>query len=306
MRVLLILCIFFAAYFLFLPLGFRVQGLLVGRLRLRRYMLRRAPAVEAKKADEPAVAPERKWAIALQRRLVAAAVPLTPREFLVLLGGVGAALLALGFVWGPLPSVAIGAVLYGAVATVLKRLPERRKERMAALLPDALLLVSSSLKSGYSFVQAIDLVAREQLQPLSEEFQHLTQSIKLGEPFDKAMTDFGKRLDIEELTLVVDTVLITRETGGNVTQVIDELLEVMRENERLAEEVKAVSAQGRMSAWVVGMLPLFLFLFLYAISPDYMSALLESAIGIALLVIAAGSQAIGIAIIRKMLRFKIR
>jgi len=307
MRWMFLFSLFAAAFMMFLPIGRRWNGALAIRIRTWRYLQQnKSKAAKSGLKNDRQTLLERKMWSALQHKLAAASIPLTPKEFVSILSGAGAILLLLAFVWGLLPSLAVAAALYGLVFVLLKQLPERRKRKMAAQLGDALLLISSALKSGYSIVQAIDLVARENMQPLSEQFQTLTQSLKLGEPFEKALSDFGKRLDIEELTLVVDTILITRETGGNVTQVIDELMEVMRENEKLAEEVKAVSAQGRMSAWVIGMLPLFLFFFLFAISPDYMSALVNNVIGIILLAVAAGSQAIGIFIIRKMINFKIR
>jgi len=296
---------FAAAFMLVLPYARSVNETIATRIRIRRYFRMQkekpAPTMETR----PAAAKRAFWN-ALERKLAAASIPVTPKEFISIALGAGLLLALLAFLWGLLPSLTLGALFYGMIVVLLKQLPARKKRKIAAQLGDALLLVSSALKSGYSIVQAIDLVAKENMHPISEQFQTLIHSIKLGEPFEKALADFADRLDIEELTLVTDTILITRETGGNVTEVIDKLMEVMRENERLAEEVRAVSAQGRMSAWVIGLLPLFLFVFLTLISPEYMSALFSNVFGIVLLGVAAGSQAIGIWILRKMIRFEIR
>jgi tight adherence protein B len=242
----------------------------------------------------------------LEVDIEAASLPLTPKEFLFILMGSNILIILIGTVIASLKvSVFICIILDFLVFRILPRFQKRRKNKMVQQLPDVLDLISNAMKTGYSIVQTIDLVSKENFQPISEEFEKLVQALKYGESFEKAFTDLANRLDIPELKTVVDTILITRETGGNMTHVIDGLLEMMRENQRLQGEVKALTAQGRISSWVIGSLPLFLFALLTFISPDYMLLLFQHPLGIAMVVVAGISQIIGYVVMHKLIQLKV-
>jgi tight adherence protein B len=253
------------------------------------------------------VSPYGKFLQKLGTNLEAAAIPLTPKEFLAILLGFNVLILLIGTIVSSFAKTFILCIVIDFVLfRFLPRFQKRKKQKMVQQLPDALDLISNALKTGYSIVQTLDLVSKENFSPLSDEFAKLIQALKYGEPFEKAFTELAARLDIPELKTVVDTILITRETGGNMTHVIDGLLEMMRENQRLQGEVKALTAQGRISSWVIGSLPLFLFALLTMISPEYMLLLFKHPLGIVMVIVAAISQIIGYAVMHKLIQLKVR
>jgi tight adherence protein B len=243
----------------------------------------------------------------LEMNIDAAAIPLSPQEFLMILLGINALIIIFtAFLFSIMKSIIICILLDGIIFVILPKFHQRRKNKMVAQLPDVLDLISNALKTGYSIVQTLDLVSKENFAPLSEEFGKLVQALKYGESFEVAFNDLAKRLEIQEIHTVVDTILITRETGGNMTHVIEGLLEVMRENQRLQGEVKALSAQGRISSWVIGSMPLFLFAILMMINPEYMMLLFNHPIGIVMVIVAGISQIIGYVIMHKLIQLKVR
>lgn len=278
------------------------------RVRLRKHLsLERMKEQPKEKNVQPKKTFQNGLFLGLEAQLQAASIFLTPVEFLRLVGWGNGLLLLVGLVFGAfLEALALCLLFDGAIYFVLKGLAQRRKRKMIQQLPDALTLMSNAMKSGYSILQTIDLVSKEDFVPLSYEFAHLVQALKFGESFEKAFRDFADRVELSEVTTVVDTILITRETGGNMTMVIDGLVEMLQENDRLEGEIRSLSAQGKMSAWIVGSMPTVLFLAMFGLNREYMMAFFEVGFGIAILAFAATMQFIGVMFLRKIIRLKVR
>jgi tight adherence protein B len=242
----------------------------------------------------------------LDLQLKAATLPITPQEALKVLAWTNAFIFSTVLIWGFPGFLLLCITANGAIYLYIRIRKQQRKKRMLKQLPDVLELMSSAMKTGYSIVQTLDLVAKEKFSPLSEEFYKLFQTLQFGENFEKAFTEFSERLDIPEITNVVDTILITRETGGNVTEVIDGLLTMIRENETLNGEVKTLTAQGKISGFIVGLLPFGLFIMFYFMNPSYMMVLFKNPIGFFIIGTAVILQIIGMIVIKKIISLKVR
>ncbi|WP_158217607.1 type II secretion system F family protein [Lottiidibacillus patelloidae] len=303
-----IICVFLTVLILTIFFGTFIVQKINYKLRIRYIMKENIITKKNKKKKVPRKDNTiGKFMQKLEMNIDAAAIPLSPKEFIVILLVINVLIIIFTtFLLSIVKSFIICIMLDGLIFFILPKFHQRRKNKMVAQLPDVLDLISNALKTGYSIVQTLDLVSKENFSPLSEEFGKLVQALKFGESFEVAFNDLAKRLDIREIQTVVDTILITRETGGNMTHVIEGLLEIMRENQRLQGEVKALTAQGRISSLVIGSMPIFLFAVLMMISPDYMMLLFSHPLGIIMVIIAVVSQIIGYVIMHKLIQLKVR
>ena len=235
-------------------------------------------------ADRIAESPERKAKLEMQ--LARANVSLTPSEWLVvrLLVMVGtAAVSALLF-----RSVLVGALL-GVVALVgcriwLQLKIKRRLKAFEEKLPGSLQLVASSLRAGFSLAQALDGVVHEGVQPISEEMHRALAEVRLGMPLEEALEGVGERMRSIDFRWVVMAIRIQREVGGNLAEVLLNTTTVMRERARLRRQVKALSAEGRLSAYVLLGMPVLVSLFLVMFRRAYIRPLYTQPLGIGMLV----------------------
>lgn len=199
----------------------------------------------------------------------------------------------------------MGVAAWFVPLLVLKGKVKKRIKTLNEQLGDAIVLISTSLKAGYSFFQAIDMVAREMTGPISEEFQVLQKEINLGLPTEKALENLAARVSSDDLELLVTAVLIQRQTGGNLAEVLDNISTTIRERVRIKGEIKTVTAQGRISGWVISLLPIGLGLLIYMINPAHISLLFTKSLGILILVVSAMMELIGIFFIRKIVKIDI-
>lgn len=174
---------------------------------------------------------------------------------------------------------------------VLKILTERRRSKFAAQLGDTLQLMSGGLRAGHSLLRAVDAVSSDADSPTSEEFARLVNETRLGRDLKDAMADAGRRLKSEDFNWVAQAIGIHREVGGDLAEVLDNVGETIRERMEIKGQVKALSAEGKMSAYVLIGLPIGMFLFLNVSSPAYIGTLYTSVIGWAML--AAGAAMMG-------------
>lgn len=184
----------------------------------------------------------------------------------------------------------------------LKRKARKRIKLLNDQLGDALGVISNSLKAGYSFFQSVDMVAKEMTGPIAEEFQILQKEINFGLTTEKALENMGSRVSSDDLELIVTAVLIQRQTGGNLAEVLDNISTTIRERVRIKGEIRTVTAQGRISGWVISLLPIVLGFVIYLINPQQMSLLFTRSLGILILAVSAMSEFIGIMFIRKIVK----
>ena len=221
-------------------------------------------------------------------------IPMSPGEgILALLGlaAVGGIFLAIfnGLVWG---LVGFGALLLLFIVAI-NYTGNREKKKFEKQLPDTLTLMSTSLRAGYSLLQATEAVAAEAVNPTAREFGRAIAEARLGMTVTDALNGITERSQSKDFEWAVMAVDIQREVGGNLAEVLQTVADTMRARNRLKGEITALTAEGRISAIVLGSLPFFLFGFLWVTNPDYLMPLLESdfgriAIGVGLLLMAAG------------------
>lgn len=200
-----------------------------------------------------------------------------------------------------------GAAFFFAIvasAILLNRLIARRRERFINQLGNCLTTVANALRSGFSFVQAMDLVSKEMEPPISEEFGHVMRDLSYGMLLPESLDDMDKRVDIEDLHLVITAVLIQREIGGNLAQILDNISQTITERVRMRREISTLTIQGKVSALIVSLLPVFIAIFMLLIDPHHFDALLNSQLGIMILCAAVVLEIFGFIIIRKIVDIK--
>ncbi len=243
----------------------------------------------------------------LQVRLERAAWQLRPSEFrlIQIAAGIGGAIIGAGL----LQSLILGAVF--AVAgvliplLVLTRATDRRARRFEEQLPDVLQLLSGSLRAGYGFLQAIDTVAQEATDPAASEFARALNEARLGGSIDDALEAMANRLDSEDFHWVVIAVTIQRQVGGNLAEVLETVAETIRERERLRRHVRGLSAEGRLSAWILILLPFAVAGYIMVVNPRYMESLIGTTGGLIAILIMLILMGIGTGWIRKIIQIDI-
>ena len=183
-------------------------------------------------------------------------------------------------------------VVIGTISAVVAFLGPRfylrtlKKQRLAKFneqLEDALISMSSALKAGFSITQALENVASERRHPISFEFTLLLQELRLGVQFDTALRKMADRIGSQDFELVAVAVITARQTGGELTNILEELSGVIRERMRIMQRVRALTAQGRMQAWLIASVPFVLLFAMTRLAPDLMDEFLGSVVGVVVL-----------------------
>lgn len=184
----------------------------------------------------------------------------------------------------------------GVVGFFLPRWYVRRRQgkRLNAFnkqLPDTITLIANALRAGSSFLQAIELVVREARPPISTEFQRVIREVNLGLPFEQALENLVRRVRSEDLELMVTAISIQYQVGGNLAEILDSIAYTIRERVRIKGEIRTLTAQQRMSGYVVAFLPIALIAVLAVIAPNFMSPMFDPAVSV--LGIPAGAVLLG-------------
>jgi tight adherence protein B len=184
------------------------------------------------------------------------------------------------------------------VATVIppqfvKMKAKRRRKKFMSQLPDTLQLLSSTLRAGYSLMQGVDVVSQEVAEPMGHELRRVCTEARLGRPLEEALDDCAGRMGSPDFSWAVMAIRIQREVGGNLSELLLTVAETMTQRERLRRDVSALTAEGKMSAIVLGILPVGLALVMWGMSPDYMSVLIEDRLGNMLLIGSTGLALVG-------------
>lgn len=184
----------------------------------------------------------------------------------------------------------------GALLPFLYLLYKRKKRRaeFEALFPDALDLMGYSLKAGHSILASFKMVAEEMPGPIGEEFNRVVEEINFGRDLDSALRNFARRIDSSELRFFITSVIIQRETGGNLVEMLAKISEVIRRKFRFREKVQTLSAEGKLSAIILLALPFLIGAAILTLNPEYIMVLVTDpigpyAIGIALTMMSIGS-----------------
>jgi tight adherence protein B len=179
-------------------------------------------------------------------------------------------------------------------------------------LPDTITLIANALRAGSSFLQAIELVVREARPPISTEFARVIREVNLGLPFEQALENLVRRVRSEDLELMVTAISIQYTVGGNLAEILDSIAYTIRERVRIKGEIRTLTAQQRMSGYVVAFLPIALVGFLSIIAPSFMAPMLDSAVnfmgipvGMILIGIGGLMMLVGFLIIRRIVDIEV-
>lgn len=243
----------------------------------------------------------------LRLQLQRAGVALTPEEYTAfLLAAVGIVGVAGYILVGSISTAAVAMVLVYLGARVQLQAKQRRRiKAFDAQLADALSMLSNSLKAGYSFFQAMDVVSKEMDAPLSDEFRAVIRETSVGMDVADALQGMVQRVPSEDLDLVITAVLIQRQVGGNLSEILDKIGNTIRERVRLKGEVKTLTAQGRASGLIIALLPFGVAAFVFMVNPGYVSLLFTHPLGRMMLGTALIGQMVGGLLIRKIVQVDI-
>jgi len=246
--------------------------------------------------------PSRKLALELMR----ADIPLSAGEFLVLnslLGFLPLILVLFGYSVELCLALAIGAVM--APAFVVKMRQKKRLKLVETQLPDVLGMIANSLKAGYSFFQAIELVSREAEPPLANEFALVNKEMNLGATTELALENMVTRVGSDDLELVVTAVLIQRQVGGNLSAILEAIAETIRERIRIRGEIRSLTAQGRISGLIISILPFVIASLIFMVNPEYIMPLFVEPLGRLMLGLGLGGQVVAVFLVRKITNIRV-
>jgi tight adherence protein B len=243
----------------------------------------------------------------LQMMMQQAAVSMTTGAFLALtLGlsvGLGLVVLMLFRSW-------FAAILFAALGAWIPYLwlKRKRNRRMYAFeegLPDAIDLLGRAIRAGHPLSSGLKMVADETQEPIAGEFQRTFEEHRFGVPFDDAIQDLADRVDIVDVRILVTAILIQREVGGNLAEVLDNLASVIRARFTIRRQLRVYTAQGRMSGYVLAALPIIVGGIIYLLNPEYGALMFTHPLGRFFLGLAATMQIIGYLWIRKIINIDI-
>ncbi|RQD72260.1 MAG: secretion system protein [Tindallia sp. MSAO_Bac2] len=209
--------------------------------------------------------------------------------------------LTLNFWW----AIAIGVIMSFTPFFLVNRARHKRLSSFNSQICDALVVMSNSLRSGFSFLQSMDMVRKEMPDPIAKEFNRTFREVNLGTSTEKALQNLAHRVNSDDLDLVVTAVLIQRQVGGNLAEVLDKIAGTIRERVRIQGEIRTLTAQGRISGLIIGLLPVILALFMLAINPGYIQSLFHHPIGLMMVSMAVFGEIIGFVMIRKIIQIRV-
>lgn len=243
---------------------------------------------------------------ALSQALERARIPMRPGEFVTFVALVtfivSVLLWAMTRQWYFVVATVVVAPL-GARGFLTYRTNRRRKQ-LEEQLPDALSLIASSLSAGHTFLRAVQMMTEEAPAPLSEEFERVIYETRLGDPLVDSLERMSKRMEIRDLEWVVQAIRVQQTVGGKLADLLHTLADFMRSREEVRREVDVLTAEGRISAYVLGALPIFLLIAISILNPGYMKPMFQGW-GIWVLAGAGLSIAGGMAAILKMVKIEV-
>jgi tight adherence protein B len=219
-----------------------------------------------------------------------------------------AALFALSFgglAWYFASGVKIKAGWQNGESPLARWLDERRRAKFNMQLPEALATMSNALRAGFSLSQAFDAVVELGEQPVSDEFRILQQQIRIGMGFEDALESMSQRVGSDDLTLVTTAILVSRKTGGNVTEIFDKISDTIRGRMKIERKVRTLTAQGRMQGVIVSLMPLALGVIITVMKPNLMVPFFCSFAGVASLAAVVVLITVGWLIIRKIVKIDV-
>jgi tight adherence protein B len=242
-------------------------------------------------------------ALALER----AGIPLRVGEYMALRITVATLFVLVTFLLtrNVLIALPVGVVGYFLPRWYVGSRRRRRQARINGQLEEMLTLVSNSLRSGYGLLQSFEYASRQISPPLADEIKRMLQEANLGAGAEAGIQGLAERIASPDMEMVVTAIAIQKSVGGNLAQTLDNVAYTIRERDRIRGEIKTLTAQQRMTGVVIGALPVFVGLIMFAMNPDYMTPLFTETVGKVLLLVAAGLEVLGIFLIRSLIAFEV-
>jgi tight adherence protein B len=241
----------------------------------------------------------------VDKKLAQAKILVRPAEALFLYVVVVVAGGLLGLIAGPVWALIVMAIVAIAPWLILDEVARRRVNKFVAEIPDMLQLLSTTLRSGFSLLQGIDTVSRQLPDPVGEEMRHVVTEARLGRNLVEAMQDLADRIGNPDFQWVVSAIGIQREVGGNLAELLDIVAETMNGRARLRQEAKTLTAEGRIGAVIISILPVAIGLFVYATNPSYIDPLFHSAAGELFFYGSIVLAVVGILWLRSLIRIEV-
>jgi len=227
--------------------------------------------------------------------------------FVAIIGGLAVVGLALpavaGFSVAMAPLMALFLAILPMIWLLFKR--KRRLSKFAAQLPEALELIARALRAGHSLAAGFSLVANEMADPIGGEFGRTFEEQNLGKPLEEALEDLTKRIPNLDLKFFVTAIVLQRQTGGDLAEILDKIGYLIRERFKIWGQVQALTGEGRLSGVVLLALPPVLFIVVYRMNPDYLMLLFTDDLGKKMLVAGVITQLVGALVIRKIVNIRV-
>lgn len=188
---------------------------------------------------------------------------------------------------------------------LVRRARRRRLIRIELQLPEAADFIARALRAGHSFTNVLQIVGNELPEPLSGEFRIAREEINYGVPLNEALHNMAARIPLTDLRYLVIAVIIQRDSGGNLAEILGNISQIIRARLKLVAQIRVLSAEGRMSAWILGVLPVFVMVMMLLINPTYISLLWTDPVGVHLLWYAAAMSVLGVFWLRKVIRIRV-
>lgn len=247
------------------------------------------------------------WGKSRDIDLIRANIPLNGKELLVIriiiagtLGGTGL------LITQRVPAAIVIFILAWLMPIAyVNQAKDRQLKLFNGQLADALNLMANAIRSGFSFLQAMDMASREMPAPLSTEWGSALKEMQLGVSTEQALENLTERVGSADLDLMVTAIVIQRQVGGNLSEVLNNIHNTIKDRLRIQKEIQTLTAQGRISGYLIAGLPFFIALLLLLINPKYLGMLISKPLGWAMIGGGLISQTIGFVIIRRIVNIKV-
>lgn len=226
---------------------------------------------------------------------------------LVLLAGLLAALGGLVGLWRDHGGMALMLAGLGLLAPLgwLRLLRKKRLQAFDEQFPDAVEMMARALRAGHSFASALRMVGDESEDPTAGEFAKAFEDYSFGKSLEHALNDLVRRVGLQDVKFFVTAVILQKETGGNLAEILDNIGGIIRERFRLMRQVRALSAEGRLSGLILSLMPPVLLVVLWLTSPGYIAMLFDHPLGNTILMTGAGFQIMGMLVIKRLVNIKV-
>lgn len=244
---------------------------------------------------------------ALRRLLEQSGTGWSVRKFFLYSGSAFMACLVVGLILNfPLLLILVlGTVVSTVPLLLLTRTRDKRFAKFEQQLPEAADLISRALRAGHAFPSTLQMVRDEMPEPISGEFRVTADEINYGVPLNDALGNLAKRMPLIDLRYFIIAVLIQRESGGNLAEILENIAYIIRERFKLLGRIRVLSAEGKLSAWILGLLPFVVAFLINLVNPEYMRVLWTDPAGVTVMTISLVMMAVGVFVMRKIIRIRV-